>query len=117
MQTKRHALRAYLAAIVAIGLSVALSTCRPMPTEPVEANPVTTRGIYVLNEGLFQRNNSTLTFYSLDSNKATTDFFELVNRRTLGDTGTTFCWQAISSMCWSMSQAKLKSWKRALVEQ
>jgi len=87
MQTMHLALRACFTAAVAIGLSVALSTCRPMPTEPVEANPVTTRGIYVLNEGLFQRNNSTLTFYSLDSSKAITDFFELVNRRTLGDTG------------------------------
>ncbi|MCS7013211.1 MAG: YncE family protein [Chloroherpetonaceae bacterium] len=73
---------------VTVGLlSLVLATCRPMPTEPAPSAPAITRGIYVLNEGLFQRNNSTLTFYSLDSNKATTDFFELINRRTLGDTG------------------------------
>lgn len=75
------------AALVLILLLLALATCRPLPTEPMASLPATTRGIYVLNEGLFQRNNSTLTFYSLDSNKAITDFFELVNRRTLGDTG------------------------------
>ncbi|MCS6989406.1 MAG: hypothetical protein NZM06_07805, partial [Chloroherpetonaceae bacterium] len=41
----------------------------------------------VLNEGLFQRNNSTLTYYEIDSNRAFTDFFERQTGRRLGDTG------------------------------
>ncbi|KER08998.1 MAG: hypothetical protein HY22_14470 [[Candidatus Thermochlorobacteriaceae] bacterium GBChlB] len=68
--------------------SLFVASCR-QPTEPVNESPATppARGLYVLNEGLFQRNNSTLTLYSFDSARATTDFFERVNGRRLGDTG------------------------------
>jgi YVTN family beta-propeller protein len=68
--------------------AVFVASCR-QATEPVTETPLTlpTRGLYVLNEGLFQRNNSTLTLYSFDSARATTDFFEQTNGRRLGDTG------------------------------
>jgi YVTN family beta-propeller protein len=45
------------------------------------------RGIYVLNEGLFQRNNATLTYFNIADSVAATDFFEAKNGRRLGDTG------------------------------
>lgn len=44
-------------------------------------------GIYVLNEGLWNANNSTLTYYNLDDGSVTSDIFSAVNHRGLGDTG------------------------------
>lgn len=44
-------------------------------------------GIYVLNEGLWNSNNSTLTYYNLDDGSVTSDIFSAVNHRGLGDTG------------------------------
>ncbi len=49
--------------------------------------PAITRGIYVLNEGLFSQNNTMLTYYDPSTNKATTDIFANVNGSGLGDTG------------------------------
>jgi YVTN family beta-propeller protein len=45
------------------------------------------KGIYVLNEGLFSMNNSTLTWYDFESGQDVTDWFEIQNERKLGDTG------------------------------
>ncbi|CUT04951.1 YncE family protein [Candidatus Kryptobacter tengchongensis] len=45
------------------------------------------RGVYVLNEGNFGRNNSTLSYYVPDSNRVYEDVFSQVNGRELGDTG------------------------------
>ncbi len=61
--------------------------CRSNPTEPSGSTPVSTTGVYVVNEGNFQRGNSTLTVYLPDSNKAYQDVFALANGRNLGDTG------------------------------
>lgn len=44
-------------------------------------------GFLTLNEGLFQQNNSTLTWYNIDEQKAYPDFFEKKNGLGLGDTG------------------------------
>lgn len=46
----------------------------------------TTVEMYVLNEGLFNLNNSTLSRYSFKSGELTSDYFRQVNRRGLGDT-------------------------------
>lgn len=46
------------------------------------------RGIYVLNEGLMNSNNSTLTYYNYDNQALVADQFSTVNGRGLGDTGT-----------------------------
>jgi YVTN family beta-propeller protein len=69
-----------------------LSSCVDPPIEP--QNPdinidttLTSIGIYVINEGLFNMNNSTLTWYGFDSEVAITDFFEIKNGRRFGDTG------------------------------
>ncbi len=61
--------------------------CRSNPTEPSGSTPVSTTGVYVVNEGNFQRGNSTLTIYLPDSNKAYQDVFAIANGRNLGDTG------------------------------
>ncbi|MCS7003909.1 MAG: hypothetical protein NZM38_01130 [Cytophagales bacterium] len=45
------------------------------------------RFLYVLNEGLFQHNNATLTRYNLDNKIVEKDFFGKVNQQRLGDTG------------------------------
>jgi YVTN family beta-propeller protein len=46
-----------------------------------------TSGFYVLNQGVFNDNNSTLTAYNYNTKTATTDFFSNINGRGLGDTG------------------------------
>ncbi len=45
-----------------------------------------TAAIYVLSEGLFNLNNSTLMFHSLKSGQTDTDYFRSKNHRGLGDT-------------------------------
>ncbi len=54
---------------------------------PDNQPPAITRGVYVLNEGLFSQNNTMLTYYDPASNVATTDVFANVNGSSLGDTG------------------------------
>lgn len=46
-----------------------------------------TAEIYVLSEGLFNMNNSTLAYYSLKNGEKDEDYFRNMNRRGLGDTG------------------------------
>jgi YVTN family beta-propeller protein len=46
-----------------------------------------TDGYYILNQGLFNDNNSTLSFYSYTSKQVAADIFSAVNSRGLGDTG------------------------------
>ena len=45
-----------------------------------------TSEMYVLSEGLFNLNNSTLARYSFETNICMTDYFRTMNRRGLGDT-------------------------------
>ena len=72
-----------------LGFLIFVSACVDAPTEsPSDFTPApTSRIALVLNEGLFQRNNATLTYYEIDSNRAFTDFFERQVGRRLGDTG------------------------------
>lgn len=44
-------------------------------------------GAYVLNEGLFQHNNCTLSYYDFENQTLTPDMFLQENQRGLGDTG------------------------------
>ncbi|MBR4787361.1 MAG: hypothetical protein IK013_05740 [Bacteroidales bacterium] len=59
------------------------SSCNPPQPTP---NPITT-GVLVLNQGNFQLNNSTITFYDLATGLITDDAFRVTNGRGLGDTG------------------------------
>ena len=54
-----------------------------VPTIP----PKVTTGIFVLNQGLYGANNTTLTYYDFGSQKPTTDYFKNINGFGLGDTG------------------------------
>lgn len=47
---------------------------------------VGTAEMYILSEGLFNLNNSSLARYTFKNNKSVTDYFLKVNRRGLGDT-------------------------------
>jgi YVTN family beta-propeller protein len=68
-------------------------SCKKEPMEPEKSTPVSidttlrSIGLYVLNEGLFNMNNSTLTYFSYADNESFTDFFDNQNGRKLGDTG------------------------------
>lgn len=72
--------------IIAV-LIVGFTSCKkdkPKPDTPTETTY--TNGILCMNEGLFQQNNASLSFYSLDSNKTINHIFEQINGRGLGDT-------------------------------
>lgn len=69
--------------VVFILLLASCSDEKPHPQTP----PSGTKHLYVLNEGLFSMNNSSLTLFDQESRAAFTDFFEQTNGRRLGDTG------------------------------
>ena len=65
------------------------SGCRE-PNQPEEIQRVeeyASNGIFVLNEGVMNYNNSTLTQYNITENILTEDIFLAMNNRGLGDTG------------------------------
>ena len=66
---------------------VTMGGCQSNPAGPSGSTPGATTGVYVVNEGNYQRGNATLTFYIPDSNKAYQNVFALANGRDLGDTG------------------------------
>lgn len=55
------------------------------PTSTTEGNPLSAKGIYVLNEGGFTKSNASLTLYVPDSGKVYSDVFFAANSRGLGD--------------------------------
>jgi len=69
-----------------LGLLLALSSCHK-DAKVTPAPVVVTDGYYVLNQGLFNDNNSTLSFYSYANKQVTADVFSSANTRGLGDTG------------------------------
>lgn len=75
--------------IFLIALSgVFLLACKKKKHEPeVPAPAFLQHGLLVLNEGLFQLNNSTLCWVNTDDHSVNTTFFEDKTQRGLGDTG------------------------------
>lgn len=67
-------------------LSIILAACHKDKNVNPVITPVT-NGLFVLNQGLFNSNNSTLSFYSYTSKQVTPDLFSTANSRGLGDTG------------------------------
>ena len=66
---------------------LAASCHRPGPEPEPEPQPdAYAKGMYILNEGLFQMNNSTLSYYDF-TGMLTADIFLDVNHRGLGDVG------------------------------
>jgi len=66
-------------------LSFTLASCHK--DKPVNPFTKPDNGIYVLNQGVQNDNNSTLSFYDYTSKSTTADIFQSVNNRGLGDTG------------------------------
>lgn len=67
-------------------ITIGLASCKkdqPVPSVPSELK----NGMLVLNEGLFQQNNSTISWVDLSSEIVDPDFFTSANGRLLGDTG------------------------------
>lgn len=57
---------------------------------PPPVPPKVTTGVFVLNQGSYGMNNTTLTYYDFATGTQTTDFFKNVNGFGLGDTGSDF---------------------------
>lgn len=57
--------------------------CDPAPNPPVHYSA---KGIYVLNEGSWNMNNSGITYYNLETQTIIEDVFRQVNHRGLGET-------------------------------
>ncbi len=67
-------------------LAIALFSCKKSdPT--VKDNVQLHNGMMVLCEGLYQQNNSTLSFVNFNSNQVLNNFFLSTSKRALGDTG------------------------------
>ncbi|MDD2528458.1 MAG: hypothetical protein PHW35_13360 [Lentimicrobiaceae bacterium] len=70
--------------------SMALYSCTKEPEPDVETPAVTTTivtGVYVLNEGLFNSNNASLTRFNFEDSTLEKKCFYTANHRGLGDTG------------------------------
>ncbi len=77
----------YLACMV-IAIALLTSCKKNDAIEEIPEIPTAERkGLYVLNEGLFNANNSSLTYYDFDTKQLIDNQFLTVNKRGLGDTG------------------------------
>ncbi len=68
-------------------LLLILTSCKKNKIEDTPMSDTLKNGILVLNEGLFQHNNSTLSWIDLSNNEVKNDVFLNKNNRPLGDTG------------------------------
>jgi YVTN family beta-propeller protein len=57
---------------------------------PASVTPAVTSGVYTLDQGVYNSNNTVLTYYDFAGASQTTDFFKAVNNFGLGDTGSDF---------------------------
>ncbi|MDP9041908.1 MAG: YncE family protein, partial [Bacteroidota bacterium] len=62
-------------------------SCKKNNPAPPVVIPKVSTGLFILNQGLYGANNTTLTYYDFGTQKATTDYFKNVNGFGLGDTG------------------------------
>lgn len=63
-----------------------LASCKKEKPDPVP-NTALTNGMLVLNEGLFQQNNSGVSWVSFSDGSVISDYFQVRTGRSLGDTG------------------------------
>lgn len=71
---------------ISVGLCLTLASCHKDKSAPANTTPVSS-GLFVLNQGGFQGNNSTLSVYDYATKTVVADKFSAVNGRGLGDTG------------------------------
>ncbi len=63
-------------------------SCKKDKVDPTSEEPLTlTNGMLVLNEGLFQQNNSSISWASFATNNVQNQYFQSRTNRSLGDTG------------------------------
>lgn len=79
--------RTGLMAIVALGMLLFNACHDPKPGPENQAVDGCAEGAYVLNQGLFQMNNSSLSYYDYKTGAFTDDLFLEHNSRGLGDSG------------------------------
>jgi YVTN family beta-propeller protein len=73
---------------LALAFATLIASCRKDKTNPTPLTPTAERaGIYVLNQGGFGKNNSTLTYYDYTAKSLTSDMFSVANTFKLGDVG------------------------------
>ena len=73
---------------IALALVTILASCHKDKVIPKQDTPTATRaGVYVLNQGGFNANNSTLTYYNYATKSLTADLYKAINGTDLGDTG------------------------------
>lgn len=71
---------------MAVAMLAFLASCKKDKTEPAEL-PAERKGVFVLAEGGFNANNSSLTYYDYTTKNTVADIFKQANSRGLGDTG------------------------------
>ena len=106
------------ALLLFVAISV-LTSCKKDKDEKPDSPPVTT-AVYVLNQGAFNANNSTVTMYDLITGTATTDVYYNNNEQSLGDVGSdlliyggkTYIVTNISSQLEILNSATFKHIKR-----
>lgn len=64
-----------------------ISSCNKEDPASTDTNESFNNGILVLNEGLFQQNNSTLSWIDQANDEVIANIFQTINGRALGDTG------------------------------
>ncbi len=71
-----------------LGLAITLiaTSCKKEET-PTAPAPAVTTGAYILSEGNFGANNSTLSYYNFSNSTVTNNFYQSVNGSGLGDSG------------------------------
>lgn len=68
-------------------ISILLWGCKKEDPTPQEIHNSGLKGIYILNEGTWNMNNSTIAYYDFEKNKLQKDIFLDKNGRKLGDSG------------------------------
>lgn len=80
----------HLAVALYLGMALLLGQCVPAEKEQPSGSGTGVTGasrVLIVNEGLFNRNNSTLTLFNLRDSSTTTDVYEQSTGQRLGDTG------------------------------
>jgi YVTN family beta-propeller protein len=73
---------------IAFAFLSVLASCHKDKVTPNAGTPTAARaGVYILNQGSFGANNSSLTYYDYTTKQLTADIYKAVNGADLGDTG------------------------------
>lgn len=81
---KFHAMKKIL--FILVSLAVMMTSCHKKTVTPDNLT-VERNGMYILNEGVWNYNNSSISYYNLRNGNLNPDIFTAVNNRGLGDTG------------------------------